>query len=167
MSICVSCLLLLSRLSSLGSSHGDGTCHGDELSGIFGDHVVEEGLGSFAQLGIFQSDQIEGALDHIGAVNDVFGGACHTLHSQNLDAFLALHSGEGSIADGVFTALDGCDDGAGGGQLLLQDALIGGLGDGLEAVAGAGAGFTADAGDFALAAEFSPVGDFAVKMAAI
>ena len=55
---------------------------------------------------------------------------------------------------------DRLDDAAGGGQLLIELAGVLGAGDGLEAVARAAAGLTADAGDFArFAADLAPVGD--------
>ena len=65
--------------------HGHGAGLGDQPGGILAEHVVEEGLGLLAELGIVQGNQIEGPLNHIGAVGNVFLGAGHALHGENLD----------------------------------------------------------------------------------
>src|SRR5699024_7746380 len=103
-------------------------------------------------------DEVEGTLDLVGAVQDGGLAALDALDGQGLDG--VAHSGQGSVADGQLVGSHSRDDSAGGGQLLVVDAGILHAHDALEAVAGAGAGLTADDHDLAvLAAHVGPVGD--------
>ena len=122
--------------------------------------VVEEGLRGGGERSIGLRHEDEGTLDGVAAVEDGLLGAGDAADRHSLDGVLALDCGEGGVADGIGVARDRLDDAASGGQFLIELAGVLGAGDGLEAVARAAAGLTADAGDFArFAADLAPVGD--------
>ena len=131
-----------------------------EVGGVSGGGVIEESLRSSAELSAVLSDEDEGALDNVAAVLDGVLGRGDAADGQSL--YVVLKSCEGSVADGVRVRGDGGDNVTGGGQLLTVLAGVLGVGDGLEAVAGAAAGLTADEDDLGvIAADFLPVGDLA------
>ena len=132
----------------------------DEVVRGGGGGVVKEGLRGGGERSVGLRHEDEGTLDGVAALEDGLLGAGDAADRHSLGGVLALDCGEGGIADGIGVARDRLDDAAGGGQLLIELAGVLGAGDGLEAVARAAAGLTADAGDLArFAADLAPVGD--------
>ena len=94
----------------------------------------------------------------VAAVLDGSFTGSHTINPDGLHG--VLDRGQGDIADGIGILCYCGKHCAVGGQLLAVLAGILGIGDGLEAVAGAGVLFTADQDDLAvIAAYILPVGD--------
>ena len=90
-------------------------CH-DDLIGIGGGCIVEEGLGRVVQLGIILGCQHEGTLDGVGAVLD--GGFAGS-HTANLDSLHGvLNGGQRGVADGAGVLSHSGDHVAGGAQFL-------------------------------------------------
>ena len=94
----------------------------------------------------------------IAAVLDCSFAGHHTVDADGIHG--VLDRGQGDIADGIGILCYCGKHCAVGGQLLAILAGILGIGDGLEAVAGAGILFTADQDDLTVAAAYIlPVGD--------
>ena len=142
----------------LGYRHSAGA--GDQVGGIGGGGEVHERLGSLGERGAVTDDEVEVALDGVAAVQNGLLRGFHAAHGDGLHGL--VHGGQGGVADGVGVGGHGGDHLAGGGQLILVLAGVLGAGDGLEAVAGAGAGLTAHEDHLAVrAAHVGPVGDLA------
>lgn len=144
----------------ISAVHRDSTGGGNVLGGFRAQGEVEELLCVLGELRAGLGHENERSPDDIAAVLDGILRGGYAADGQGLD--VVLQRCKGSIADGVRVLGDGGDDVAGGGQLLTVLAGILGARDGLEAVAGAGTGFTTDENNSCvIAADFGPVGDLA------
>ena len=115
---------------------------GDYLCRVCGEGEVKELLSRLGEGGAFLGYKDEGALDNIAAVLHGCLARSYAADAYRLDGI--LKRSERCIADCIGVGGYGCDNVAGGGQLLAVLAVLGGAGDELEAVTRAASGLTAD-----------------------
>src|SRR5699024_8971866 len=92
-----------------GQRHSAGA--GDQVGSVSGGGVVHESLGHIAQLLAVGDDEVEVTLDGIALVQNGLLGGLDAAHGDGLDG--VIHSGQGSVADGVGVGSHVGDDFAG------------------------------------------------------
>ena len=139
------------RSRSKSLVHRDSASRADEVGCVSAGSEVEEGLSLSRKGDSVGCDEDKGTLHLVAAILDGLFAALHAADGHSLD--VVTDSRQGSVADGQRVGLYRADDSAGSGQLLCILAGVLDVHEALEAVAGAGTGLTADAGDGASLAE--------------